>query len=394
MGDALPIPPEPPPRRDNGKKRWNGRPGTRTKTNDRKVEKLEELRKQVTQLEEKIKVLTVSQMERDEAHAKALEIREKEREKDLSNLIRIYEAKMKRQQQKHVVEVTKVVEALNEMNEHKNEIKTRLEERINEMKTRLEEEREERKRQNDVHAQHMDMLQQSIVVMTQTIQVREVLHAKELDDLRKAHADRAKLGDDECKIKTAEIPTPTEKQRESSTNQQETSKTPQEHHQTTMKSSENYTVVTPVTIRECSETFDESQVTTPVTKRKPTTKKTTNELKTITKTAEDNETKNKKKEKMQEQYKNDKERKQKIPSKTMRHELLIHDAWNKKRRHRNHRADPFRFDPRYKKRKKPGRKDGMIMVPQQKQKKNKDALLHDAWSKKKKHKKKKKKKRS
>ena len=61
--DVLPIPPEPPPGRDKGKKRWNGRPGTRAKTNERKVEKLEDLRKQVNQLEEKIKVLTVEQME-------------------------------------------------------------------------------------------------------------------------------------------------------------------------------------------------------------------------------------------------------------------------------------------------------------------------------------------
>ena len=56
--DALPIPPEPPPGQTKGKKRWNGRLGMRTRTNQREVRKLEELNQQVNQLEEIIKNLT------------------------------------------------------------------------------------------------------------------------------------------------------------------------------------------------------------------------------------------------------------------------------------------------------------------------------------------------
>ena len=71
--DALPIPPEPPPGQAKGKKKWNRGPGTRTKKNQRKMEKLEELHQQVNQLEEKIEALNIEQMERDKAHAKELE---------------------------------------------------------------------------------------------------------------------------------------------------------------------------------------------------------------------------------------------------------------------------------------------------------------------------------
>ena len=75
---------------------------------------------------------------------------------------------MKRQQQKHVVEVTKVVEALNELNEHKNVINKDRDF----YKTRLEEEQK-----------RVDMLQNSIVIMTQTFQVQELQHAKDIEEL-------------------------------------------------------------------------------------------------------------------------------------------------------------------------------------------------------------------
>jgi len=129
-----------------------------------------------------------------------------------------------------------------------------------------------------------------------------------------------------------------------------------------------------VTIRERSTTFDESQVKTPFKKQKPTTKK---------KQIEKHEKHGK-----QEKYEKDEERTSKLPRTKVHHDTLTYNAWNKKRRHKYHCADPFRFDPRYKKRKKPGRKDGTIVVPQQKQKKTNDSLLYDAWSKKRKHKKK------
>jgi len=126
-------------------------------------------------------------------------------------------------------------------------------------------------------------------------------------------------------------------------------------------------------------TFEDSQVNVSNLKDKNENKKQAEERKQKTKNATTNET--------QEKYEQDKERKQKIPSKKVTYDPLTNDAWNKKRRHKGDRADPFRFDPRYKKRKKPGGKDGTIAVPQQK-KKNVDTLIHDAWNKKRKHKRK------
>ena len=93
------------------------------------------------------------------------------------------------------------------------------------------------------------------------------------------------------------------------------------------------------------------------------------ETKTETKNATNNKTKNEKNEKKNKthgQNRQDKERNPKILSKTVKYNQLTHNAWNKKHQHRYHRADPFRFDPWYKKRKKPGRKDGTIVVLQQK----------------------------
>ena len=67
---------------------------------------------------------------------------------------------------------------------------------------------------------------------------------------------------------------------------------------------------------------------------------------------------------------------------------LTHNAWNKKRRHKSHHADPFQFDLRYKKRKKKDRIDGTMDVLQQKMKHKVDPLIHDTWNKKRKHKRK------
>jgi len=222
-------------------------------------------------------------------------------------------------------------------------------------------------------------------------------HAKEIKDIQKVHADQAKLREEECKMMTAKILTPEEKQQENNKKQQENSKKPQEHHQTMTKSPENKkedtmdaeehdvvltqynesveAVAALVMIRERSTTFDDSQVniqnlkdkhknSLPINKQKPTTK---NEKTTV---------KQEKHEK-QEKYKIDEERKSKILSKEVHYDSLTYNAWDKKRRHKFNRADPFQFDLRYKKRKKPSRKDGTIVVPQQKQKKNNDSLIHD-----------------
>ena len=91
--------------------------------------------------------------------------------------------------------------------------------------------------------------------------------------------------------------------------------------------------------------------------------------------------------KTQEKYEQDKERKPKILSKTATYNPLTNDAWNKKRRHKGDYTDPIQFNPRYKKRKKPGGKDN-IAAPQQKKKNNIDPLIHNTWSKKRKHKRK------
>ena len=77
------------------------------RTNQQEVKKLEEINKQVNQLEEIIKKLTGDQMEQDKAHTK-----------ELSNFHRIYAEKMKWQEQKYVVEVLKVVEAMKENKEY------------------------------------------------------------------------------------------------------------------------------------------------------------------------------------------------------------------------------------------------------------------------------------
>ena len=72
---------------------------------------------------------------------------------------------------------------------------------------------------------------------------QESQHAKEIKEIWKAHADWAKLCNEECKMMTAKIPTPKEKQQENITKQQENSKKPQEHHQKMTKSSETNNVV-------------------------------------------------------------------------------------------------------------------------------------------------------
>ena len=66
--------------------------------------------------------------------------------------------------------------------------------------------------------------------------------------------------------------------------------------------------------------------------------------------------------KKQEKYKKDKKSKSKIPSKKVHYNKLIYNVWDKKRCHKCNRADPFQFNPWYKKRKKPGRKNGTIAV--------------------------------
>jgi len=269
-------------------------------------------------------------------------------------------------------------EALNAMNALTDEIKAERDSyksSTNLYKTSLEKEREDHRKQekelmesNAQHREMMEMMQNNLLVVAQTLQERELQHVKELDELRKAHADRT-----------------TTKTKNEKQEKQEKQEKDEERKSEVLRPN---TVFTPVTINERSETLDESQVTTLVPKRKPTTKKKKIKTKNTTTTETIIEMKNEKKNKTQEQYKKDKERKPKFPSKIVTHEQLTHDAWNKKRRHRYYRADPFRFDPRYKKRKKPGRKDGTIVVPQQKQKKTNDSLLYDAWSKKRKHKKK------
>merc|ERR1712232_914524 len=114
---------------------------------------------------------------------------------------------------------------MKELNDRKNEIKADRDS----YKTRLEEEREDRKRQDDAHLQHMDMMQNSILVVAQTLKERELQHAKEIDELRKTHAYRAKLNDEECKM-TTEISTPKEKQQEKNyeptRKQKDTTRTP------------------------------------------------------------------------------------------------------------------------------------------------------------------------
>ena len=167
---------------------------------------------------------------------------------------------MKQQEQKYVVEVTKVVEAMKELKDNKDFYKTRL-----------EKEREDQKRQDDAHAQHMELMQKGLLVVAQQLKERKLQHAKEMEEIWKAHADQAKLSNEECKMMTAEILTPKEKKQENIKQQQENRKKPQEHHQTMTKSSKTYkeetmdaekhnvalmqhksvtAVVAPVTIRE------------------------------------------------------------------------------------------------------------------------------------------------
>ena len=328
MENTLPFPLEPPPGQAKGKKRWNGRPGRRTKKNHREVKKLEELHQQVNQLEEKIKALTIEQMEQDKAHTKELENCEKERKTELANFHQIYATKMKRQEQKYVVEVTKVVEAMKELKDRMNEIKEDRDSYKSSReiyKTCLEEEREDRKRQDDAHAQHMDMMQNSILVVAQTLKEQELQHAKEIKELWKTHADQAKLSDKECKTMTTNISTLKEKQQENITNQQENRKKPQENHQTTMKSSETYTVVTPVTIRKQSKTFDESQVKTPFKKQKPTTKK--------------KQLKKHEKQGKQEKYKTDTESQSKLPCTKVHHKTKIETKTETKNETKNEKKN-------------------------------------------------------
>ena len=218
---------------------------------------------------------------------------------------------------------------------------------------------------------------------------RESQHAKEIEELWKAHVDQAKLCKEECKMMMAKIPTPKEKQQENNKKQQENSKKSQEQHQMMTKSPENNKEETMdaeehdvaqtqhtmsieavdalVMIREHSTTFDDLQVKTPIKEQKPTTKK--------------------KRTKKQEKYKKDKERTSKLLSNKVHYDLLTYNAWDKKRRHKYSRTDPFRFDPRYKKQKKPYRKYGTIAVLQQK-KKHVDTLIHNVSNKKKRKKKK------
>ena len=105
---------------------------------------------QLKQLEELNKKLTGDQMDRNEAHAKELDKCEKERKKELSNFHRIYAEKMKRQAQKYVVEVMKVVEAMKEDKEF--------------YKTHLKEEQENHEKQEK---QLMELMQGLLVVTQQ-----------------------------------------------------------------------------------------------------------------------------------------------------------------------------------------------------------------------------------
>merc|ERR1712113_674213 len=132
----------------------------------------------------------------------------------------------------YAAEVTKMVEALKLLNEQNNELKIRLKEEREDQKKQNEElknfyedllakEREEYELLREDRKKQMDMLQNCIVQMTQTFQVRELQHSTEIDELRKALADRAKLGEDECKITTTEIPTTTEEQQDDTETQEQ-----------------------------------------------------------------------------------------------------------------------------------------------------------------------------
>merc|ERR1712130_577390 len=130
--------------------------------------------------------------------------------------------------------------------------------------------REDRKKQK----KQMDMLQNCVVQMTQTFQVREVQHSKEVDELRKALADRAKLGEDECKMTTTEIPTTTEEQQDDTEPQEQQEIQEQDEERKSMKTTEipttteeqqdedHQTTTKTVTIKEQSTTFFDSQIQT------------------------------------------------------------------------------------------------------------------------------------
>ena len=91
------------------------------------------------------------------------------------------------------MEVTKMIEALKllserieELNNSKDFYKNLLAKEREENEKFQEDrkkQREDRKKQNNVHAQQLDMLQNTLVTMTQTFQVRELQHSKELDEL-------------------------------------------------------------------------------------------------------------------------------------------------------------------------------------------------------------------
>merc|ERR1712130_983331 len=93
-----------------------------------------------------------------------------------------------------------MVEALNEMNALTDEIKAERDSyksSTNVYKTSLEKEREDHRKQekelmegNAQHREMMEMMQNKLLVVAQTLQERELQHVKELDELRKAHAER------------------------------------------------------------------------------------------------------------------------------------------------------------------------------------------------------------
>ena len=218
---------------------------------------------------------------------------------------------------------------------------------------------------------------------------QESQHAKEIEQIWKVYADRAKVHEEDCKKKTTKIPTSQEKQQE---NHQTMMKTPENNKEETMNAKEHKVDLTRhnkksveavdalVTIRERSMTFEDLQVNVRSLKD---THKNNKQVKVQKPT-----TKNEMTNKMQEKYKKDEERKPKIPSKTVQYNPLTNNAWNKNHHRKGNCADPLQFNPQYKKRKKSGRKDRTIAVPQQKKKNNIDPLIHNAWSKKRKHKRK------
>merc|ERR1712130_612860 len=145
--------------------------------------------------------------------------------------------------------------------------------------------REDRKKQK----KQMDMLQNCVVQMTQTFQVREVQHSKEIDELRKALADRAKLGEDECKMTTTEIPTTTEEQQDDTEPQEQQEIQEQDEERKSMKTTEipttteeqqdedHQTTTKSVTIKEQSTTFFDSQIQTKKNEQKITTQRKNSE---------------------------------------------------------------------------------------------------------------------